>query len=211
MSKKSKNKTPDRQVRFKDSWQLYKRLLRYVKPHLLAFEMSVLGYLIFAATAVATAQWLGWTVDAIESQNYDQLRILSPLLCVVIVVVRGIGGIMGSYGINHVVHKVRCEMVGHLLDLPVSYYDRSTAGKIVSKVTYDVTQITGAASNALTSSAVSSGSTLALSPPCGATERQVVLPTGNNLYHRPPLSSRIGPKLKRYWLPGIEYRLMRQP
>ncbi len=116
--------------------------------------MSVLGYLVFAATSVATAQWLGWTVDAIESQNYDQLRILSPLLCVLIVVVRGVGGIMGGYGIayvaNHVVHRVRCEMVSHLLDLPVSYYDRSTAGKIVSKVTYDVTQITGAASNALT-------------------------------------------------------------
>ena len=154
MSKKSKYNKHDRQIRFKDSWQLYKRLLRYVKPHLLAFEMSVVGYLIFAGTSVATAQWLGWTVDAIESQNYDQLRILSPALCVLIVVVRGIGGIMGSYGIayvsNHVVHKVRCEMVGHLLDLPVSYYDKSTAGKIVSKITYDVTQITGAASNALT-------------------------------------------------------------
>jgi len=153
VSKKARVK-PDRQVRFKDSWKLYRRLLRYVKPHLFAFELSIVGYLIFAATSVATAQWLGWTVDAIESQNYEQLRILSPVLCVLIVVVRGIGGIMGGYGIahvaNHVVHKVRCELVQRLLDLPVSYFDRSTSGHIVSKVTYDVTQITGAASNALT-------------------------------------------------------------
>ncbi|MEZ5491888.1 MAG: lipid A export permease/ATP-binding protein MsbA [Gammaproteobacteria bacterium] len=153
MSKRAKTKL-DRQVRFKDSWILYRRLLRYVKPHLLAFELSIVGYLIFAATSVATAQWLGWTVDAIESQNYEQLRILSPVLCVVIVLVRGVGGIMGSYGIahvsNHVVHRVRCEMIQHLMNLPVSYFDKSTSGRLVSKVTYDVTQITGAASNALT-------------------------------------------------------------
>ncbi len=154
LSSQSRNKNSDRQIRIHDSWDLYKRLLRYVRPHLLAFEMSVVGYLIFAATSVATAQWLGWTVDAIESEQFDRLRVLSPLLCVLIVVVRGIGGIMGSYGIalvsNHVVHKLRCEMIGRLLDVPVSYYDRSTAGKIVSKITYDVTQITGAASSALT-------------------------------------------------------------
>jgi subfamily B ATP-binding cassette protein MsbA len=61
---------------------------------------------------------------------------------------------MGSYGIahvsNHVVHRVRCEMIQHLMNLPVSYFDKSTSGRLVSKVTYDVTQITGAASNALT-------------------------------------------------------------
>ncbi|MCB1669890.1 MAG: lipid A export permease/ATP-binding protein MsbA [Pseudomonadales bacterium] len=139
---------------WKESWKLYGRLLRYVKPHLLAFELSIVGYLIFAASSVATAQWLGWTVDAIESQDYQQLRILSPVLCVLIVVVRGIGGILGSYGIahvsNHVVHLVRCEMMRHLLELPVAYFDKSTTGRIVSKITYDVAQITGAASNALT-------------------------------------------------------------
>ncbi|MBL4820957.1 MAG: lipid A export permease/ATP-binding protein MsbA [Gammaproteobacteria bacterium] len=135
-------------------WHLYKRLLTYIKPHLPAFVISIVGYIIFAATNVATAQWLGWTVDAIEAENFADLRILSPLLCVLIVVVRGIGGVMGSYSIthvaNHVVHKLRTEMVQHMLDLPVAYYDRSSAGKLVSKITYDVTQITGAASNALT-------------------------------------------------------------
>lgn len=153
MSKRKKEKSHP-QVQFKDSWILYRRLLRYVKPHLLAFELSIVGYLIFAATSVATAQWLGWTVDAIESQDYEELRILSPVLCVLIVLVRGIGGIMGSYGIsfvaNHVVHKVRCEMIQHLLEVPVAYFDKGTVGRIVSKVTYDVAQITGAASNALT-------------------------------------------------------------
>jgi len=146
--------TNKKQNRRQQSWHLYKRLLKYIKPHLLAFNLSILGYVIFAATTVATAQWLGWTIDAIESDDFAELRILSPLLCVLIVLVRGAGGVMGSYGIahvaNHVVHRLRSQMVTHMLNLPVGYFDRSTSGKLVSKVTYDVTQITGAASNALT-------------------------------------------------------------
>jgi len=135
-------------------WHLYKRLLQYLKPHKGAFIISVIGYTIFSATGIAVAEWLGWTVDVIESEDYGDLRLLIPLSSVLIVLVRGVGGVMGSYTIahvsNHVVHKLRCEMLQHLLDLPVAYYDRSTAGRLVSKLTYDVAQITGAASNALT-------------------------------------------------------------
>jgi subfamily B ATP-binding cassette protein MsbA len=138
----------------KRSWQLYKRLLTYVVPHRLVFLVSVFGYFIFALTSVATAQWLGWTVDAIESENYETWRILSPVLCVVIVMIRGIGGFLGSYSIahvsNHLVHKLRYQVLDHLMVLPVNYFDKSTAGRLVSKVTYDVAQVTGAATNALT-------------------------------------------------------------
>ena len=134
-------------------WQLYRRLFRYVIPHQLAIYGSIVGYLIFAATTPATTWWLGLTVDAINAENYEELRILSPLLCIAIVVVRGIGGFMGSYSLaaiaNHVIHKLRCELIDHLITLPSIYFDRNTSGKLVSKLTYDVTQITGAATSAV--------------------------------------------------------------
>ena len=134
-------------------WQLYRRLFRYVIPHQLAIYGSIVGYLIFAATTPATTWWLGLTVDAINAENYEELRILSPLLCIAIVVVRGIGGFMGSYSLaaiaNHVIHKLRCELIDHLITLPSIYFDRNTSGKLVSKFTYDVTQITGAATSAV--------------------------------------------------------------
>ena len=134
-------------------WQLYRRLFRYVTPHQVAIYGGIIGYIIFAATTPATTWWLGFTVDAITAENYEELRILSPLLCIAIVVVRGIGGFMGSYSLaaiaNHVIHKLRCELIDHLITLPAAYFDRHTSGKLVSKFTYDVTQITGAASNAV--------------------------------------------------------------
>jgi subfamily B ATP-binding cassette protein MsbA len=134
-------------------WQIYKRLLRYVVPHRGVFAVSVVGYILFSATGVATAEWLGWTVDQVTAKNADA-RYLAPLFCVAIVVVRGIGGIMGGYSLeyisNHIIHKLRCEIMEKLLDLPTRYYDISTAGRLVSKVTYDVQQISGAATNAVT-------------------------------------------------------------
>lgn len=136
------------------SWVLYKRLLAYVRPHVPVFALAILGYGIFAAASVATAEWLGWTVDAIESEAYADLRILSPILCVLIVVVRGLGGFLGSVGIAHVsthmVHRLRCDLLTQMLNLPVRFFDRSSGGKLVSKVTYDVQQITGAATDAVT-------------------------------------------------------------
>lgn len=145
---KSKSSDPHYQ-----GWQLYRRLFSYVKVYQLAIVGSILGYIIFAATTPATTWWLGLTVDAISSENYEELRIISPLLCVLIVIVRGIGGFMGSYSLasiaNHVIHKLRCELIDHLITLPATYFDKTTSGKLVSKFTYDVTQITGAASNAV--------------------------------------------------------------
>ena len=132
---------------------LYARLLSYIKGFPLAIMGSVIGYIVFAATTPATTWWLGFTVDAINSENFGTLRIISPLLCLIIVIFRGFGGFFGSYSLallaNGVIHNLRVELMGHLMLLPSSYFDRATSGKLVSKFTYDIAQVTGAVSNAI--------------------------------------------------------------
>ena len=132
---------------------LYLRLLSYLIPYKLACVGAVLGYAIFATSGVAVAEWLGATLDAINGGDLDYWRVMSPLLCVALVVVRGIGGFMGSFSIahvaNHLVHTLRSQLLSRLLALPVSFFDANTHGNLVSKINYDVTQITGAATNAV--------------------------------------------------------------
>ena len=138
---------------FAASWALYKRLLAYLKPQLPAVFTSILGFLIFAATTPLAAAWLGWTIDAIESKDLD-LRVYSPLLCIAIAFIRGVGGFLGGYSIAHVanylIHRMRGQIMEHTLDLPVRFFDRAEPGRLISKVTYDVNQITGAVTNAVT-------------------------------------------------------------
>ena len=136
-----------------DGWLLYKRLLSYVSSQRLAIGASIIGFIIFAATAPAANAWLGWTVDAIEAENYTELRILSPLALISIVIVRGIGGFLGGYSMahlaNYIMHCLRGELVKTMVRLPSSYFDKSNAGRLVSKMTYDVTQVAAAASDAV--------------------------------------------------------------
>ena len=138
---------------FAASWTLYRRLLAYLKPQLPAVFTSILGFLIFAATTPLAAAWLGWTIDAIESKDLDW-RVYSPLLCIAIAFIRGVGGFLGGYSIAHVanylIHRMRGQIMEHTLDLPVRFFDRAEPGRLISKVTYDVNQITGAVTNAVT-------------------------------------------------------------
>ncbi|MGM0631782.1 MAG: lipid A export permease/ATP-binding protein MsbA [Pseudomonadota bacterium] len=133
--------------------RIYQRLLKYVLPHSGMFAICLVGYAIFAASSPATAAWLGWTIDQVEAQNADA-RLISPILCVLIVLMRGVGGFLGGYSLeyvaNHVIHRLRVQVVHQLLSLPVGFYDGQTVGRLVSKVTYDVMQIKGAATNAVT-------------------------------------------------------------
>jgi subfamily B ATP-binding cassette protein MsbA len=120
-----------------NGWQLYGRLFTYVKVYQLALIGSIFGYIVFAATSPLTAWWLGMTVDAINAENYEELRIISPILCVLIVIIRGAGGFLGSYSLamiaNNVIHKFRCELIDHLITLPSSYFDTSLPDVTLSK------------------------------------------------------------------------------
>lgn len=135
-------------------WTLYKRLLSYVIPHKLVMAVGLTGFVIFAASGPAATQWLGWTLDSINSENYEEARILSPLLCIAIAFCRGLGSFMGGYSMANlaqcVMHRLRFELNAKLMKLPATFFDQHTSGRLVSKVTYDVQQIAGAASEAIT-------------------------------------------------------------
>jgi subfamily B ATP-binding cassette protein MsbA len=77
-----------------------------------------------------------------------------PLLVVGVFVLRGIGSYISEYGLawigSRVVFDLRCEASDHLLRMPTSFYDATSAGFLLSKVTFDAQQVAAAASEAVT-------------------------------------------------------------
>jgi ATP-binding cassette, subfamily B, bacterial MsbA len=77
-----------------------------------------------------------------------------PIVIVGIVIVRGLAEFVAQYAINwvgsRVVMDLRGAMFDKLLQLPTPFYDNHPAGNLISKVTFDVTQVTSAATNVLT-------------------------------------------------------------
>jgi subfamily B ATP-binding cassette protein MsbA len=134
--------------------QLYLRLLSYVKPYWRVFAASIVGTAIAAATEPLLPALLKPMLDGTFVQKDDFVIRWAPLIIILIFLVRGIAGFVASYAINWVGYKVvmdlRGEMFRKLLTLPTAYYDNHATGNLISKLTFDVTQVTAAATSVVT-------------------------------------------------------------
>ncbi len=135
------------------NWGIYKRLLVYLKPLKFFFIVSIVGNAIYAGASAYMAKALEFVITTVENPT-DENRILLPALIVGLFVLRGIGGFLGSYYIAYVgrniVHKIRNEVFGRYLGLPSRYFDSSSSGHLISRITYNVEQVSAASTDAIT-------------------------------------------------------------
>lgn len=134
--------------------QLYLRLLGYVKPYWRVFAIAILATVVSASTEPLLPALLKPWLDGTFVQKDDTVMRWAPILILVIFFVRGIASFVGTYAISWVggklVMDLRDEMFGKLLTMPTRFYDDHSTGKLISKITFDVTQVTEAATNTVT-------------------------------------------------------------
>lgn len=144
------NKTPH--VPEVAAWRIYQRLLRYLKPYVFWFSLSVLGYIIYAAANVMYSHVMEKLVVAIESED-PAARWLVPLLIVGATLMRGLGMFVGGYFMAkvafNVVSDLRVQVFNHMTHLPVSAFDERPSGHMISLITYNINGVTVAATDAL--------------------------------------------------------------
>ena len=148
------------------SLQVYLRLLSYVKPYTGYFALSLLGLAVFALTQPAFAKLLEYFVQALEGEDAALQQSLSwlltsgvstlwliPSLMVIIAIVRGVGSYLGNYYIsmvaNNVIHDLRSEMFDRMVNLPNTFFDNNNSGHLIARITYNVSQVTSAATDAI--------------------------------------------------------------
>lgn len=142
---------PEPVVRFND-WQNYKRLLTYVRPYAFLFIISVLGFFLASGAEAYLSRLLGDLVDNWGKSNVDTATRIA-LLMFGAAMVRALGNILGELLLNsvsmNVVHNLRVELFDHLLEMPSRYFDASSQGHLVSRLTYTVTQLRDTGTDAL--------------------------------------------------------------
>ncbi|QCF26314.1 lipid A export permease/ATP-binding protein MsbA [Hydrocarboniclastica marina] len=135
------------------NWQVYRRLLGYLKPFWGAFALAVVGNALYAVASTGMAAAMEFVIQAIENPTAAN-RLLVPALIVAVFAVRGVGFFLGTYFISkvgrNIVNLMRTQIFDHLMHLPCRYFDSSSSGHLVSRITYNVEQVTGAATNAVT-------------------------------------------------------------
>jgi subfamily B ATP-binding cassette protein MsbA len=156
-------------------WQIYKRLLAYVVPYWYFFTFSLLGYLVYSLGNVLLADLMQFLLDAINETPDSGRGIISgllygafevdagdrqafargavPVTIILLTLGRALGFFAGTYFMSHVarhlVHELRCQLFGKMLVAPSAYYDSHGQGVLISKITFNVEQVTGAATKAL--------------------------------------------------------------
>ena len=145
------------------SIKIYTRLLRYVRPYLGYFAISIVGYLVFASSQPMQAAVLKYFVDGLATSEttHHQLPLIGsvqlmygvPLLLVMIIVWRSIGSFLGNFYLARVslglINDLRMALFNSLLHLPNTYLDQQNSGHLISRITYNVTMVTGAATDAI--------------------------------------------------------------
>ena len=131
--------------------EFLKRLFPYLKNHF--------GKFIFVSIMMAFATVLEASIPEITGQIVDSLftdkrsnsssLYFSLILFLVILIssLFSLASISASSWIsNNVVMNIRVDMFSKLLKLPKSYFDKNTTGETLSKLTFDVEQISAASS-----------------------------------------------------------------
>lgn len=144
--------------------KIYFRLLGYIKPYIGMFLISIVGFLIFASTSPMLGYVLKYFVDGLANPDavlfpnipwLADVRLLQavPLLIVVIALWQGVGSFLGNFYLAKVslglVHDLRVQLFNNLLTLPNRYFDNHSSGHLISRITYNVTMVTGAATDAI--------------------------------------------------------------
>ena len=152
----------------------YRRLLSYALPQWPLFALAVFGFMLFSSmevTLIAVTELLLDAVGAGIQQGRGFLsqyvagffpdgvmpqataRWLVPVAMLGIIILRAIGNFVGSYGLAYVaravIHQLRTELFEHIGKLPSSYFDRYTGAYLISKVAYNVEQVTNSITKAL--------------------------------------------------------------
>ncbi|MDV5862984.1 lipid A export permease/ATP-binding protein MsbA [Pseudomonas mendocina] len=150
--------------------RVYLRLLRYVRPYVGFFALSILGFLIFASTQPMLGYILKYFVDGLSNPDASlfasvpyladipflaNMKLLQtvPLLIVLIALWQGVGSFLGNFFLAKVslglVHDLRVALFDKLLVLPNRYFDSHNSGHLISRITFNVTMVTGAATDAI--------------------------------------------------------------
>ncbi len=157
-------------------WVTYKRLLSYVAQYWYYFAFSIFGFFLYSISQIAMADLMQFIVDSISGDVSDmrsdsglvtsfisyaldgditekRARNVIPVVILIIGLIRGVGFFFGNYYMTYVarylVHNLRCHIFDHLLVVPSREYDGHSSGFLVSKIIFNVEQVTSAATDAL--------------------------------------------------------------
>lgn len=138
------------------SQDLYFRLLTYVRPYWTAFAVALACMGLSSLVEPVFPALMKFLLDDGFSKAQGSWDwVLYPAGILGVFVARAILGFVGDYAMswvsNNVIMELRVAMFDRMINLPTRYFSDVQSGRLMSRVAYDVNNVAGAATGALTS------------------------------------------------------------
>ncbi|MGJ8670671.1 MAG: lipid A export permease/ATP-binding protein MsbA [Oceanococcus sp.] len=134
---------------------IYIRLLQYARPHWRMFLISLFGMAGFAAADVSFVGLMRPLLDGSFVDKDPKVIAFMPWLILCLFLLRGVSAFASAYCMawvgRQVIKALRGEMFQQYLRLPVAFFDQSSSGNLIAKLTYHTEQVAESTTNALTS------------------------------------------------------------
>ncbi|WP_346763795.1 lipid A export permease/ATP-binding protein MsbA [Wenzhouxiangella sp. XN24] len=133
---------------------VYRRLLDYSAEYLPMFVAAIIAMAIYAASQTGFVYLTKLVTDqSFVARDADFIRWV-PLLILLVFLVRGIADYVAVYSMSwvgrQVIKRMRREVFAKFLVLPTGFYDTSSTGALLSRLTFNIEQVAQAASQVLT-------------------------------------------------------------
>lgn len=130
---------------FRESWQLYRRLLGHVLPYWPRLAVAMVCMVVVAGATTAVAYLLKPVIDEIFVNKDRFLLAILPAGILALYLVKAVADYGQAYFMSWVGHQamrqLRDDMFQRLLRMPVGFFNQHASGTLISRLTYDVDQV----------------------------------------------------------------------
>jgi subfamily B ATP-binding cassette protein MsbA len=134
---------------------VYRRLWGYTRKYIWMFLLGVVGVTVDASMQAAFIKFMEPLIDRVFVGKDSEFGLWLAGVIFLVAVMRIIGNFSGLYGMEWVGRRViadlRQELFDRYVSLPATFFDRHSAGQLISRLAYNSEQVASAATTSIVS------------------------------------------------------------
>ena len=135
------------------TWKTFLKLFPYILRYKFVLCLSIILLIVSAFADTSLIALLRPLLDQGFTMNDSDFLFMAPIYIFSLVLLRGVANygysIFLAFVSGKIVMKIRQKLFNHFVDAPVSYYDKNSTGRLLSRIIYDTDQVAASSSDAL--------------------------------------------------------------
>ncbi|WP_127957972.1 lipid A ABC transporter ATP-binding protein/permease MsbA [Serratia microhaemolytica] len=135
------------------TWQTFRRLWPMIAPFKIGLLVASIALILNAAGDTFMIYLIKPLLDDGFGKADSRVLMWMPLVIIALMIMRGVSSFISSYCLSWVsgmvVMKMRRRLFGHMMGMPVAFFDQQSSGTLLSRITYDSEQVAASSSSTL--------------------------------------------------------------